>query len=175
MADPQRIKPKDLVVGGRYLHRNGLFIRVIEAIEGDTVAYRDQYGYGHCGKRAFLKICPSLATPEETAQAEQQLMSIARATSENDFTDCDEANSLTAYAFRNGFLEDLHAGEPSPILNQLGHSWISYEDIRRLMIESSEKLEEMLRMRREEPAAYMGRPPFGIPSGFIIQSVIGLL
>ena len=41
MDSTRRIKPRDLVVGGRYLPRNGLFIREIEAIEGNRVHYHD--------------------------------------------------------------------------------------------------------------------------------------
>src|ERR1019366_8644875 len=37
MQGPEQLKPKDLVVGGRYLHVNRLFIRQIDAVEGDTV------------------------------------------------------------------------------------------------------------------------------------------
>ena len=37
MSNPERLKSKDLVVVGRYLHVNRLFIRQIDAIEGDTV------------------------------------------------------------------------------------------------------------------------------------------
>jgi hypothetical protein len=153
MSKPERLAPKDLVVGGRYMHANGLFIRQIDAIEGDTVVYHDQYGTGRCGKRAFLKTCPMTASNEVAAQAEQQLVNIVRAT-EGEFSLRDEANALTAFAFRNGFLEDLHAGKTSPGLNQPGYSRISDNEMKRLMIEASEKLEQMLRMKREEPAKY---------------------
>ena len=44
MPNPERLTPKDLVVGGQYLHVNRLFIRQIDAIDGDTVIYHDQYG-----------------------------------------------------------------------------------------------------------------------------------
>jgi hypothetical protein len=37
MPDPEQLKPKDPVVGGRYLHVKCLFIRQIDAIEGDKV------------------------------------------------------------------------------------------------------------------------------------------
>jgi hypothetical protein len=73
---------------------------------------------------------------------------------EGEFTLRDEANALTAYAFRNGFLEDLHAGSPSPLLNQPGQSRISDEEMKRLMIEAAEKLEQLLRMKRETPSQY---------------------
>jgi hypothetical protein len=154
MATPEKIKPQDLVVGGRYLHVNGLFIRQIDSIEGDTVIYHDQYGGGSCSKRAFLKVCPSLASKEDETRVEQEVREHLRLTSVGDFTLRDEANALTAYPFRNGFLEDLHAGKPSPVLEQPGYSRISDEEMRKLMIEASGKLEEMLRLKREQPGKY---------------------
>ena len=48
-------------MGGRYLHRNGLFIRKIEAIEGDRVFWCDDLSVGQCGKQVFLRLCPSVA------------------------------------------------------------------------------------------------------------------
>src|SRR5438128_1925692 len=154
MSNPERLTSKDLAVGGQYLHANRLFIRQIDAIAGDTVIYHDQYGLGRCSKRAFLKACPSRASTEEVAQSEEQLMRISRTTTREEFTLRDEANALTAFAFRNGFLEDLHSGKPSPILSQRGYSRISDQEMRKLMIEASEKLEQMLRMKREEPGRY---------------------
>lgn len=154
MPGPEQLKPKDLVVGGRYLHVNRLFIRHIDAIEGDSVIYHDQYGHGQCGRRAFLRACPAMASKEEAAQAERHLANIAHVTSEGEFTVRDEANALTAFAFRNGFLEDLHAGKSSPVLSQPGYSRISDDEMRRLMIEASTKLADILRLKQEDPAQY---------------------
>jgi len=42
-----------------------------------------------------------------------------------EFTLRDEANAICAYAFRNGFLEDLHAGKPSPLLTDPGYSRVT--------------------------------------------------
>jgi hypothetical protein len=154
MPNPERLTAKDLEVGGQYLHVNRLFIRQIDAIDGDTVTYHDQYGLGRCSKRAFLKVCPSRASAVDVAQSEEQLMQISSTTDQGEFTLRDEANALTAFAFRNGFLEDLHSGKPSPILSEPGYSRISDEEMRRLMIEASEKLEQMLRMKLEEPGRY---------------------
>ena len=154
MATPERMGIQDLVVGGRYLHVNGLFIRQIDAIDGDAVIYHDQYGHGRCGRRVFLKQCPSIASKEDEARAEQELLSHLRLTSGTEFTLRDEANALAAYAFRNGFLEELHAGKSSPLLEQPGFSRISDEEMRKLMIEASAKLAEMLRLKREAPAEY---------------------
>jgi len=154
MPNPERLTSKDLEVGSQYLHVNRLFIRQIDAIDGDTVIYHDQYGLGRCGKHAFVKACPSLASVEDVAQAEEQLERISRTTTQDEFTPRDEANALTAFAFRNGFLEDLHSGKPSPILSQPGYSRISDEEMRKLMIEASEKLAQILRMKQEEPGRY---------------------
>jgi hypothetical protein len=153
MATPEKLKTQDLVVGGRYLHVNGLFIRQIDSIEGGSVIYHDQYGPGRCSKTAFLKVCPSVPSKEQEAFAEQELHSNLRMT-EGEFTLRDEANALTAYAFRNGFLEDLHAGKPSPILEEPGYSRISDEEMRKLMIEASAKIEELLRLKREQAGKY---------------------
>jgi hypothetical protein len=154
MPNAERLTSKDLMVGGQYVHTNGLFIRQIDVIDGDTVIYHDQYGLGRCSKRAFLKSCPSRASAEDVAKSEEQLMQISSKTAQDEFTLRDEANGLTAFAFRNGLLEDLHSGKPSPILSEPGYSRISDEEMRRLMIEASEKLEQMLRMMREEPGRY---------------------
>jgi len=51
-------------------------------------------------------------------------------------------------------LEDLHAGKPSPLLEQPGLSTISDEEMRKLMTEASAKLEEMLRLKREQAPKY---------------------
>jgi hypothetical protein len=141
---------RDLVVGGRYLHVNGDFVRQIVAIEGHTVYWRDQMASGQCSKSAFLKRCPSLAPSEATAQTSIP----APLPPVGEFTLRDEANALTAYAFRNGFIEDLHAGKDSPMLRQPGNSRISDDEMRRLMIESSEKLERLLHMKRSDPEEY---------------------
>ena len=68
MSSPVKIKPSDLVVGGRYLNRNGLFIRQIEEIKGKTVHYHDQFMSWSCSNSSFVKACPTVATPEDEAR-----------------------------------------------------------------------------------------------------------
>ena len=51
----------NLRVGGKYLHRNKCFFRIIEAIDGNTVCWRDQMGSGQCARGTFVKQCPWLA------------------------------------------------------------------------------------------------------------------
>jgi hypothetical protein len=72
----------------------------------------------------------------------------------DEFSLRDEANALTALAFRNGFLEELHAGASSPLLDDPKNSRITDEEMRRLMIEASEKLGQMLELKRNDPAGY---------------------
>ena len=150
----QSIRSKDLVIGGRYLHRNGLFVRTIEAIEGDTVHWRDEYSAGSCGKAVFLRQCPSLASADPTVVSPALTDSTSSPEKGDDFTLRDEANALTAFAFRNGFIEELHAGKHSPLLEEPGYSRITDSEMRRLMIEASTKLAEMLKLKEGDPAKY---------------------
>jgi hypothetical protein len=78
MGSTEKIKPRDLVVGGRYLHRNGLFIRQIEAIEGNTVHYHDQQSSWSCSNSVFVRVCPTVATPEDEARVAKELRKQAR-------------------------------------------------------------------------------------------------
>lgn len=149
---PVRLKGSDLKVGGRYLHRNGLFVREIEAIEGDAVFWHDEFSSGQCGKQIFLRLCPSIA-PAASLVAESPATTQSQTTG-TEFTIRDEANALTAFAFRNGFLEDLHAGKPLPKAQRTGFSRISDDEMRRLMIEACEKLTRLLKMRQQDPQKY---------------------
>ena len=126
----------------------------MDAIDGNTVHYHDQYGQGSCSKAAFLELCSSQASPEADAAADDHQVRIDRTTSQDAFTLRDEASALTAYAFRNGFLEDLHAGKPSPLLDQPGYSRITDDEMKRLMIEASEKLARILALKQEHPVEY---------------------
>ena len=70
------------------------------------------------------------------------------------FTIRDEANALTAFAFRNGPLEDLHAGKSSPLTKDASLSRITEAEMKELMINASERLAKMLAMREKNPEAY---------------------
>jgi hypothetical protein len=72
----------------------------------------------------------------------------------NGFSIRDEANALTACAFRNGPLEDLHAGKKSPLLEDRNLSRITDAEMKLLMINASEKLANLLRMRDVKPDTY---------------------
>ncbi len=66
----------------------------------------------------------------------------------------EEANAIVGHVFRNGFLEDLHAGKPSKVLQRPGFSRITDEEMKKLMIECSAKMAELLRKKEEEPQEY---------------------
>jgi hypothetical protein len=70
------------------------------------------------------------------------------------FTIRDEANALTAYAFRNGPLEDLHAGKSSPLTADPSLSRITQEEMKEIMVEASEKLAHLLKLRETDPETY---------------------
>ena len=153
MANQKRLSRDDLRVCGRYVHHNGDFIRTIDSINGDTVRWHDQYGPGMCSTEAFLKVCQSLAPAIQGLDPEQEQRTTSP-TPQVELTLRDEANALTAFAFRNGFLEDLHAGKDSPLLDAPDLSRITDDEMKRLMIEASEKLAEMLRLKQKDPEQY---------------------
>jgi hypothetical protein len=72
MDTAEKIKPRNLVVGGRYLNCNGLFIREIEAIEGKNILCHDQYSSWSCSNRAFVQACPMVATPAGEARVAEE-------------------------------------------------------------------------------------------------------
>ena len=66
----------------------------------------------------------------------------------------EEANAITCYAFRNGFIEDLHAGTRSELLDDPELSRITDEEMKKLMIESSQGVAKLLELRDSDPDAY---------------------
>jgi hypothetical protein len=72
----------------------------------------------------------------------------------------DEANAITVWAFRNGFIEQLHAGKHSALLETPGLSRITDAEMKRLNIEISTKIAEILTMRDTNPAEYAKKIAF---------------
>jgi hypothetical protein len=66
----------------------------------------------------------------------------------------EEANAITVWAFRNGFIEKLHAGKHSELLETPGLSRITDAEMKRLNIDISSKIAEILTMRDTNPAEY---------------------
>lgn len=78
MGSTQKIGARDLVVGGRYLHRNGLFIREITEINGNTVGCLDEGKDHWCTNSVFVRACPTVATPEDEARVAKEPSKRAR-------------------------------------------------------------------------------------------------
>ena len=66
----------------------------------------------------------------------------------------EEANAITCCAFRNGFIEDLHSGKRSELLDDPKLSRITEEEMKKLMIESSQRVASLLALRDSDPDAY---------------------
>lgn len=77
------------------------------------------------------------------------------------FTVRDEANALTALVFRNGYLEDLHAGRHDAALDDPEVSRITDAEMKRLMIETSAALARLLDLRSKDPDGYAREIAFG--------------
>ena len=50
-----QLTPRDLRVGGRYLHKSGQHVRVIDGIRGGSVIYHDESAPIQCPKKDFLE------------------------------------------------------------------------------------------------------------------------
>lgn len=66
----------------------------------------------------------------------------------------DEANALTVLAFRNGYIEELHAGRHHEVLDDPDISRITDDEMKTLMIQASEQLARLLHLRETNPDKY---------------------
>ena len=73
----------------------------------------------------MISVGDFLADIENTASDDGDLAQTLPIRGHPELTLRDEANAITAHAFRNGFLEDLHAGRWSPMLSDPGVSRIT--------------------------------------------------
>jgi hypothetical protein len=66
-----------------------------------------------------------------------------------------EAKAIVALAFRNGPIEDLHAGTPCPACDgKLGFSRISDDEMKRIMQNAVNCVYRLLRLKTGDPARY---------------------
>ena len=66
------------------------------------------------------------------------------------FTLRDEANAIVAMAFRNGPIEDLHAGKLSDLLSNPDLSRITDDEMKTLMINACEQVAKLLELKDTE-------------------------
>ena len=67
------------------------------------------------------------------------------------FTPRDEANAIVAMAFRNGPIEDLHAGRSSELLSNPELSRITDDEMKTLMINACEQVAKLFHPVSESP------------------------
>jgi len=70
------------------------------------------------------------------------------------FTLRDEANAIVAEAFRNGPLEYLHIGRYSELLEDDSLSRITKEEMKALMLNACETMEDILRLKESDAEEY---------------------
>ena len=70
------------------------------------------------------------------------------------FTHRDQANVLTLLAFRNGPIEDLHAGKSSELLENPELSRITDDEMKALMLNACEYVAKLLELKESDPEAY---------------------
>lgn len=68
----------------------------------------------------------------------------------------EEANAMVHQCLRAGFIEDLHAGESSKLLDNSKYSRITQEEMKKLMIETSAVIAEFLEMKDKNSEKYIG-------------------
>jgi hypothetical protein len=73
---------------------------------------------------------------------------------ERNWTVREEANALTCSAFRNGYIEELHAGKHSELLENPELSRITDVEMKKIMVEASARLAELLAMKETDPEKY---------------------
>lgn len=66
----------------------------------------------------------------------------------------DRANALTVCAFRNGHIENLHAGAWSPFRDDSALAKFTRADVQTILLQAAARMAELCRMRDERPEAF---------------------
>jgi hypothetical protein len=73
-----------------------------------------------------------------------------------------EAKAIVALAFRNGPIEDLHAGQPCPACaGRDGFSRITDDEMKLIMKHAVDHVYHLLLLREEDPLEYESKISFG--------------
>ena|SRR5579871_5664655 len=73
-----------------------------------------------------------------------------------------EAKAIVALAFRNGPIEDIHAGRPCPTCSgQTGYSRITDAEMKAIMRNAVNKLYALLLLKSSDPDKYESKIRFG--------------
>ena len=73
-----------------------------------------------------------------------------------------EAKAIVALAFRNGPIEDLHAGKPCPACEgRTGYSRISDTEMKVVMKNAVNQVYRLLRLKADDPEGYERQIAYG--------------
>ena len=73
-----------------------------------------------------------------------------------------EAKAIVALAFRNGPIEELHAGQPCPACDgKDGYSRISDAEMKSIMESAVNRVYALLQLKASDPAEYAKQIAFG--------------
>jgi hypothetical protein len=74
----------------------------------------------------------------------------------------EEAKAIVVLAFRNGPIEDIHAGKPCPTCSRdSSYSRISDAEMKQIMKNAVDRVYSMLWMKQNKPMAYAAYLEFG--------------
>lgn len=133
---------------------------LIEWSEDDRLYVLDGRRRLRCASRLGLPTVPCVVLPTLPAGeslARRSALHPPSAGTAADFTTRDEANTLVAWAFRNGPLERLHAGRHSPLLDDPSLSRITDPEMKELMLNACRQLADLLALKADDPADYARR------------------
>lgn len=83
----------------------------------------------------------------------------------NSHSTADEAKAIVALAFRNGPIENVHAGTPCPSCSgNPAHSGITQSDMKNIMKTAVDRVYSLLKMRDEQPDRYRRAVQVGLRS-----------
>ena len=73
-----------------------------------------------------------------------------------------EAKAIVVLAFRNGPIEDLHAGKPCPVCEgKASYSRISDAEMKTIMKNAVNQVYKLLRLRADDPEGYERQIAYG--------------
>lgn len=73
-----------------------------------------------------------------------------------------EAKAIVALAFRNGPIEDVHAGKPCPTCSSAAeYSRITDDEMKVIMKSAVDRMYALLRLRKSDPDGYAKQIAFG--------------
>lgn len=73
-----------------------------------------------------------------------------------------EAKAIVVLAFRNGPIEDLHAGKPCPACEgKAGYSRISAAEMKVIMKNAVDHVYKLLRLKADDPESYERQIAYG--------------